>query len=314
MSTYKSIKLEDDSYKAIQELYLRSFGLKATIDEIKKKYNTAPFGMKNLGYISVAEDGDLAAYYGAFPMRMTIDGKDYLVAQSGDTMTAPEHRKKGLFTILAKEAYKLAEESGIHFVFGFPNDNSYPGFVKNLNWKFYGAMKNLNVVNKVLPLCELSVKFKWLYPAYLSLCKCLLKKHRIEATEENIRVFNENNTRGFVKKDTDFFNYKLANKNIFLIKIKGYTLLIKPDPHLMIGAVGHFEKEKVNEFLSIIKKLASKLGCKKTIFTLSGNHWLFDYLKDKVSVTDTLQIGYYEINKDVPYAEISYTGADYDTF
>jgi len=315
MSDYKFIKIDDSSYSKIQELYLRSFDLKATEEEVKIKYDTSAFGYKNLGYLAVHNDGDLAAYYGAFPMRMHIQDKDYLVAQSGDTMTAPEHRKKGLFTILAKACYKLAEESGFACIFGFPNANSYPGFAKNLDWKFYGTMKNFTITNNVLfPLCELSAKYKNLHDFYSNYCKRKLKKYKIELKKENVDVFNDENAKAYIKKDVDFFKYKLNNKNIHLIKINNFTLLIKPEPHLLIGTVGKFEENMLDEFLKTLKCLAHKLGCKKTIITLSENHWLYAYLKTKMAFQDSLPIGYYEIDKSIPYADISYTGADYDTF
>jgi len=246
---------------------------------------------------------------------MHIQGKDYKVAQSGDTMTAPEHRKKGLFTILAKACYKLAEESGFACVFGFPNANSYPGFAKNLDWKFYGTMKNFTVSNNVLlPLCELSSKYKKLWSFYKNYCHRKLKKYKIELNQENADVFNDTDSKAYIKKDVDFFKYKLNNKSIHLIKINNFSMLIKPEPHLMVGAVGKFEEGKTNEFLNTLKCLAHKLGCKKTILTLSENHWLFTYLKSKIEFQDSLPIGYYEIDKTISYADISYTGADYDTF
>ena len=140
MSDYNLIQLEDKTYSAIQDLYLRSFGANSSIESIKEKYNTSDFGLKNIGFLAIDNNNDNGAYYGVFPMRMTINNKDYLVAQSGDTMTAPEHRGKGLFIELAKKTYDLAKEKNIQFVFGFPNKNSFPGFQKKLEWKFYGCM------------------------------------------------------------------------------------------------------------------------------------------------------------------------------
>jgi len=308
------MKIDDNSYKDIKELYLRSFNLDASIESIKIKYDTSSFGLKNIGYLAIDTEGDLAAYYGAFPMRMVVDKKDYIVAQSGDTMTAPEHRKKGLFTELAKLTYQLAEQCGIQFVFGFPNANSYPGFIKNLDWKFFGCLKSFIFYNKVLPLCELSVKFKFLLPVYKWYCKIKLAKLKLELSPENIKAFEDDSSRGYIKKNIDFFKYKLMNDNIYLIKINDFSLLIKPNPHLYIGAVGNFDIKRTDDFIATLKLLAKKLGCKKTIMNLSENHWLFNYLQKKVEHTDSLPIGYYIINKDLPYEEISYVGADSDTF
>jgi len=314
MSDYNFVQIDDNSYPAIQELYFKSFGLKETVVSIKEKYDTGMFGMKNTGFMAIDKTNDYAAYYGVFPMQMRIDNKDFQVAQSGDTMTAPNHRGKGLFIDLAKQTYLLAQKKGIQLIFGFPNKNSFPGFQKKLDWKFYGCMQNFIIPNNVIPFCELSSKFKFFMPWYNKYCNLKLSKYKIELTEENTNIFQDNNSRGFVKKDINFFKYKLRNKSNYLVKINNFTLLIKPIPHLLVGAVGKFMPEKTNEFLSTLKTLSIKLGCKKTIISISENHWLFSYLKNKLEYTESLPIGYFPINHDLPFADISYIGADYDTF
>src|SRR4030095_10457568 len=128
----------------IKLLYLDSFGEDVSMDFVEKKYDTSAFGVRDIGYIAYDNVGIPAAYYGVFPCRALVRGNVYLTAQSGDTMTHPNHRGKGLFVKLAKMTYELAKENGIKFVFGFPNDNSLPGFVKKLGWK---CDENLNVYN-----------------------------------------------------------------------------------------------------------------------------------------------------------------------
>jgi len=314
MENYRYFKIDDNSYTSIQELYLRSFQLKSSIEAIKRKYDTTSFGEKNIGFLAVDTEGDLAAYYGVFPITMVIDGTDYLVAQSGDTMTAPEHRKKGLFTILAKLTYDLSEKKGLSFIFGFPNENSFPGFIKHLDWKFYGNMKSFTIQNTGVPLCELSAKYRFLAPLYQKYCAINLRKHLLKVDTAGIRGFDDTNAFGFVKKSVDFFNYKLQNKNSYLITYEGFSLLIKLEPHLLIGAVAKFELSRTNEFIIAIKRLAFRLGSRKIIITVSENHWLFDALKNELSYTDSLPIGYFEIDKSIPYDKICYSGADYDTF
>src|SRR5665648_634488 len=105
MDEYVFKRLDEDSYHCLQELYLKSFDLKETLSFIRNKYETAYTGAKDIGYIAFDQLDSPAAYYGVFPMILTTGGKDILVAQSGDTMTAPDHRGKGLFVKLAQQAY-----------------------------------------------------------------------------------------------------------------------------------------------------------------------------------------------------------------
>jgi GNAT superfamily N-acetyltransferase len=138
--------LSPDHYRDIQRLYRRCFGMRRSLGYIREKYATA------IGF--VAYDGKIpAASYVVF--RQELQG--YSAAQSGDTMTDPRYRNKGLFTTLAKRTFKKAKEEGIDFVFGFPNDNSLHGFEK-LGGQFTGNLKRLDLKVNTIPLAEICHK------------------------------------------------------------------------------------------------------------------------------------------------------------
>lgn len=87
----------------------------------------------------LAMDGErLAAFYTLMPVRLRLGGETVLAAQSMDTMTHPDYRGRGLFLKLAKACYDLAAAMGVEVVYGFPNENSYPGFIRRLNWDHTG--------------------------------------------------------------------------------------------------------------------------------------------------------------------------------
>jgi len=87
------------------------------------------------GRIWLAEhDGRVAGQYSIVPVKMKIADEIINGAQSLDTMTHPNYRHQGIFETLAKETYRQAGKEGIHVVYGFPNEFSYPGFIKKLSW------------------------------------------------------------------------------------------------------------------------------------------------------------------------------------
>ncbi|NQV02515.1 MAG: GNAT family N-acetyltransferase [Bacteroidia bacterium] len=314
MTDYTFIRLYDDSYHYIQELYLKSFSLKETLTFIKNKYNTAYTGVKNIGFIAFDQLDSPSAYYGVFPMILSFGGNDILVAQSGDTMTAPDHRGKGLFVKLAQRTYQLAWEMNVKLVFGFPNENSYPGFKKKLDWEFHGYMQRFSISNLVLPICEICSKSTFLAKVYRAYTKLILRRFQLPLAENNIKLFSDPISHSFIKKDIHFFQYKMMNASNFLIRMNDFHLLIKPDSHLLIGAVSYFESERIKDFLSTIKRLAFILGCRKTHITLSKNHWLYQYLIPFHKPDDTLPIGFLQPNQDIPVEQITFSQADYDTF
>ena len=311
---YHYNRISKNKYNSLKDLYLKSFNVKSSISNIENKYDTSDFGLSNIGILAETDSGEPAAFYGVFPIFLSYNSKDYLVAQSGDTMTSPDHQKKGLFVYLAERTYILSRNLNIQLVFGFPNENSYPGFIKKLNWSFNGKMQKLTLKNNTIPFCELASKFKFLKSTYKTYCRIKLSKFAIKPTLDSIKCFNNKSSVGYIKKDQVFFNHKLKNKDNYFIKIDGFTLLIKTNDHLYIGAVGFFEKSKTSDFIKTLKRISKKIGAKKTILSISKNHWMYDYIENEYKTEDSFYIGFYSINKDIETTYIEFISGDYDTF
>jgi hypothetical protein len=76
-----------------------------------------------------------------FPPGFPFGGKETRLAFSCDTMIHPEYRRQGMFSALARELYDhLETEVGINLVWGFPNDQSLPGFTGKLDWRMMPIM------------------------------------------------------------------------------------------------------------------------------------------------------------------------------
>lgn len=87
--------------------------------------------------IAVAENM-CAALYVIWPVMLKLGRERVPGAQSMDTMTHPDHRGGGLFVTLAERCFDLARSRGVEVVYGFPNESSYPGFVRRLNFDHAG--------------------------------------------------------------------------------------------------------------------------------------------------------------------------------
>ena len=101
------------------------------------KYKDNPFG-KSLGWYATL-NGKMVGVRLATPNRFRMDEDIYNAYQMVDTATHPEYGKRGIFTALTKKAVeKIRSENS--FIFNFPNDNSFPGYI-SLGWK---KIKDLN--------------------------------------------------------------------------------------------------------------------------------------------------------------------------
>lgn len=96
----------------------------------------------------MAMDGDfIAGQYMTVPVKLTVDGNPVLGCLSLDTFTHENYRKQGIFATLAESVYEDAGHYGMSFTLGLPNENSRPGFLKNL-----GFTEPVSFSVNVLPL------------------------------------------------------------------------------------------------------------------------------------------------------------------
>lgn len=310
---YIEVKITQEHYKNIQKLKNRSMGVFQEMDEIERKYNTEYAGKKDIGFFAMTDDGYPAAYYGAFPMRFSYNGSEYIGAQSGDTMTDPDHQKKGLFTRLALKTYEYCESENISFVFGFPNANSFPGFKKKLNWEFYDTMYEFSYKGSKFPLCELTRKYPALKKIYSNFVSNRLKRYIIEVDSKIVDLFAQKASDFSVKKNIDFFRYKQGDDK-YMVNIDGFVIFLKAETHLFIGDVAPFSEDKLDDFIKVLKKLSSLVLSRKVVLYLSKNHWLYNILSKKSTPIESLPIGFLKFKDELPFDKIAFSMADWDTF
>ena len=114
-------------------------------------YKDNPAGQ---GRMWLAEhDGKIIGQYAIIPMELKVGDNIILGSLSLDTMTHPDCRHQKIFETLANKVYADAAKDGIHVVYGFPNNFSYPGFIRKLRWFDVGTvqvmLKPLNWRNAV---------------------------------------------------------------------------------------------------------------------------------------------------------------------
>jgi len=104
---------------------------------------------------------EIAAIYTYLPVVFRCLGEEVNVMQSFDTLTDKGHRGKGLFIKLAKQIEEEQRKGGTAFIYGFPNENSTPGFLKKLYFHSFGEVPFL-----IKPL-KVSFFFKRIFKRFL---------------------------------------------------------------------------------------------------------------------------------------------------
>jgi Acetyltransferase (GNAT) domain len=309
MEQYNVKLISESDLKLISYLYKSCFNVEVSETFLKRKYDTLKLGKYTIGFLALDENSEPAAYYGVFPIRIQVNNKDiFLAAQSGDTMTDKLHQSKGLFIKLAKETYGLAEKEGIKFVFGFPNQNSLPGFQRKLEWHFYGNLIKFKKNILTIPLIPILKKLKWQSFFIQSFYSRTISKR--EYFQNSLLDSGQSG----VFRDKDYWDYKQYGNN-FTFKCGSILVWAKFDGSLLVGDIEYKADTDYSKVLKQIHRKAFFWGCSSVVFQISPNTWLNNILEANGYLSsDSLPIGYLQFDAQIDYSNIKYTYADSDTF
>ena len=196
MSNYSIRKLKNDEFHLLLPLMRDCFGMNVNVEYFEWKFIKNPAGFVE-GFIAIAEDGEVAAYYGAIPELYLLEGVVTTIFQSGDTMTHPKHRRRGLFEKLALHCYAHLESLDKLFLIGFGGEKSTPGLLK-FGWKHIFNVKH------------------YFYPKALSLLKIATESGNIiqinDHSEISDLILKSNSRSDFHSyKTVNIFNWRLSN-------------------------------------------------------------------------------------------------------
>lgn len=126
----------------ILRLFETVFGKPMKPSYWKWRFNDNPAG-KHLIKL-MWENNQLIGHYAVSPQYLQIGKSKFLATLSMATMTHPDFIGLGIFGGLANSLYeKLEAQLNVKAIWGFPNNNSHAGFIKNLNWIDLGQISHM---------------------------------------------------------------------------------------------------------------------------------------------------------------------------
>lgn len=278
----------------------------------ENKFKTIFCGASPIGFIACDENNVPVAFYGVYPCTMIYRGKRFLVAQSGDTMTHPEHQGKGLFTQLAQLTYEACKSEGIHLVFGFPNENSYPGFVKRLGWTHFD---NLSVyLMRLKGLTWLRVKKTLRLPQswHTRWCQYIFKR---QPKGHPFASSITSDVHAVVDHSPEFFEYKCYGGN-FLIDVNGISVWVKFNAEYLI--IGDMDVRTEEDFLKVtrkLKRIARWCGLPHLrMHVSSSTHYDEWFQRHGKKHNLSYPVGGIAFSEEIPLEMLKFTTADNDTF
>jgi len=288
------------------ELFRASFGKSISEEHLQKKYATENLGGSYFGYMAFHQNKPIA-YYGVLPVPFILDEKKLTAVQSADTMTHPDYRRHGLFPLLAKKTYQLAKEKGASFVFGWPNENSYPSFKNKLDWIDLGNMQRFSVKVNTLPLAKLFFKLRFLRPLYMRFAKLLLGINGLEKTE-----FIE--PENCVSRNIAYLKYK-EQAGVFSVFSNYGNVTASLDYRLKIGDLTQKQSNSFAKLLNELKRKCFLSGITEIQIIISPNSNTQNILlKAGMQRDNDLPLMYWPFSTGIKIEKLNLTGLDYDGF
>jgi hypothetical protein len=194
---WKIDEYKDKNLAEMIDITKENYGEIEISDEkfLKWQYFNNPAG-KALIKLAKSNDNEVVGQYVIIPMKIKVNEEIVDSTLSLNTLTRKDYRGKGIFTGLADAVYNQCKEDKLEFTYGFPNQNSYPGFIKKLQFTDLGTLPlmvyPLNIEKLVLKkfdsklLAKLGSPFKYIF---------------------NIKIENKNDiTIKTIDEDFDDFN------------------------------------------------------------------------------------------------------------
>ncbi|USQ13518.1 GNAT family N-acetyltransferase [Legionella lytica] len=316
MNDYRYCRLNESNFADVVHLIKVIYHVDVNVEQFRKKYATDSFGASYIGYIAYHnETNEVAAYYGIFPLRVKLNETIVMAAQSGDTMTHPAHRNKGLFVELAKQTYELGKSLGIQFVYGFPNQFSYPGLVRKLGWTHAYDMLSLNLLVPTLPYAHFLIKWPNLSTWHSKTLLNLLKKFFVFHETLPETLLSCQKQKEGVMHDQDFFDYKLGYNCILLQHQDVYMVLKVENNNIGIGALYNYgEFSGINKALRRLKLICALMGVMRIRTYCSPNNLANINLGKLAFSKKSLAYCYLNFGIDFDLGKLNFTYLDYDTF
>ena len=294
----------------LAKLYTAVYNRVSLPGYFERKYNTAYTNIEHTGFIAYNNQKLPIAFYGVIPCFMQCNGEQVLAAQSVDTMTHPDYRNKGLFVELASRTFELCSQVGIKLLFGFPNQNSLPGFINKLDWQMAERMDCFVIPVKTLPAEKLAIKFPSLKKLYSWYTTRVLKKYLTPLPGISSSVLT-NGYDGLLRNQGYLQNKTYSTTRV--ISINGVDIWIKINNGLLIGDI-LVTAEKFTLVVNQLVNIARKLGLSRVQFHTSRGTPLHQLFALHYKAVDSFPVIFKDLGSGIPTGKIKFTFADIDIF
>ncbi len=242
-------------------------GKQLSVAYYQKKYNTPQANGQYHGWLAYDPAGSPVSVAAALPTLVQLpNGQQVSATQLIETFTLPEHRGKGLMTVMVQKILDAHRAAGVKIFFGLLNQNNVHPFTKKLGFTqthtmhYYVLRTGAPPIEAVLRRLGLAFLYKlWLknrMKSYLAPAEMILPNS----------VLMEG--YGGVVHNAAFFAYKIFSMNR-LCHFEGIGSWLKFESGLLVGDVAlptNCTQAQFDIWLNQLLVLAKKTGLRRIFF------------------------------------------------
>lgn len=252
----RSIDLSYEEFSQISHLFEEVFGKPRSVDLLHRQYEQNPFGYAWMSML--VDNGKIVGLNSYVPSYYIYNGNELVFVNSIDSMVEKPYRDFFNFQDMVKCAYKEMARNGVAFVYGYPNDNSFPVLTKSKLMKEIGKMRTyclpIHIGGVKKSLKPFNLVSEILCRIYVDLCGCFAS-HSSESYKIHKDSETYNQTR-YHRGDGEYNMHRFEDGLTLYYKIKEHegvrtAFLIdlsEKSPKAFNRAIRHILKSHRKEF------------------------------------------------------------------
>jgi len=269
INNYKIIKYKNKHLQEVVKLYSKSYGKTKPLKYFKYRLSKSLFGKPIIFLMHYHKQ--IVGFYAIQPIKLKINNQNILAGYSYLTMTHPDHGDKRIFTKLAIRTYAEAKKKNYKFIFTFANANSFPGFIKKLDFK---ELKRINFI-KIKKIKYDIISHPQIRENYFPF--------KLDKLWQNYESKNKFKIR--IERNDSYLKWRYLKHPLF-----HYITVYKPNEYFFIfkkykktlHIIDFFGKENDTFYINLLstaKNLTKKFSCRDITFWISQRHKINRILK-----------------------------------
>lgn len=215
----KTTDLTDNQIEEINSLFKEVFHKERTSQEFLNQSIQNPFGYSFHAVMLI--DGVIKGLNSFVPSYYIVDGERKFFANSTDTMIEKPFRDFFNYKDITEAGFRALKQEGADFVYGYPNDVSYPIAIKGKLFKDIGRMR---IYCLPLRIGGIKPKLSFLNIASRLFCHLYLFISGLLATEkiQELPVAKDSETFNltrYLRNDADYSSISLKNGGTAYYKV-----------------------------------------------------------------------------------------------